>query len=76
MEEEYTIHEAKTHLSKLIQKALQGVEVVIRKGNRRVVRLTALEEPATKRRIGGCKGVLLHMADDFDEPLEDFSSYS
>ena len=33
------IHEAKTHLSKLIRYALEGEEVVIAKGNRALVRL-------------------------------------
>ena len=36
------IHEAKTHLSKLIRYALEGEEVVIAKGNRALVRLEVL----------------------------------
>ena len=50
------IHEAKTHLSKLIRYALEGEEVVIAKGNRALVRLEALpgarERASPRHRTG------------------------
>lgn len=70
-----TIHEAKTHLSKLIQKALAGEEVIIAKGKQPLVKLTVLPEVRPQRRIGGAKGMITFMADDFDAPLEDFQDY-
>ena len=70
------IHEAKTHLSRLIEEARRGGDVVIARNNVPVVRLAVLPEARSPRRIGGLQGVLLHMSDDFDEPLEDFSDYS
>jgi antitoxin (DNA-binding transcriptional repressor) of toxin-antitoxin stability system len=69
------IHEAKTHLSKLIQDALSGTEVIIAKNNRPLVRLDVLPEARLKRKIGQAKGLVLYMADDFDAPLEDFKDY-
>ena len=69
------IHEAKTQLSKLIQAALNGKEVIIAKGNKPVVRLEVLPEAQGKRVIGNAKGLVLGMADDFDEPLDDFKEY-
>ena len=69
------IHEAKTHLSKLIQAALKGREVIIAKGNKPVVRLEVLPEARSNRKIGNAKGLILSMADDFDEPLDDFREY-
>jgi antitoxin (DNA-binding transcriptional repressor) of toxin-antitoxin stability system len=69
------IHEAKTNLSKLIQSALDGREVIIAKGNKPVVRLEVLPEARGGRKIGNAKGMLVFMADDFDEPLEDFEEY-
>ena len=69
------VHEAKTHLSRLIQEALDGEEVVIARGNKPVVRLEVLPEARAKRRIGGAKGLVRFMAKDFDAPLDDFSEY-
>ncbi len=71
-----TIHEAKTNLSKLIQEALMGEEVVIAKGRHPLVRLEVLPGAVPKRRIGGSKGLIIEMSNDFDEPLEDFSEYT
>lgn len=68
------IHEAKTHLSKLIQRALQGEDIVIAKGGRPMVRLAVCREAAKQRVLGGAKG-LLEIAADFDEPLDDFADY-
>ncbi|MBT9586554.1 type II toxin-antitoxin system prevent-host-death family antitoxin [bacterium] len=70
-----TIHEAKTHLSRLIQEALSGEEIVIAKGSKSLVKLIPLECAKESRVSGTLPGLLLHMADDFDAPLEDFSEY-
>lgn len=69
------IHEAKTNLSKLIQRALAGEEVIIARDNVPVVKLVALEAPKPQRRLGGAKDFILYIADDFDAPLEDFADY-
>lgn len=70
-----SIHEAKTHLSKLIQKALAGEEVIIANAGKPVVKLVPIEQPAKKvRQFGGWKGQIW-MADDFDAPLDDFKDY-
>ena len=69
------IHEAKTQLSKLIQAALNGKQVIIAKGNKPVVRLEVLPEAQSSRKIGNAKGLILSMDDDFDEPLDDFKEY-
>lgn len=70
-----TIHEAKTHLSKLIRKVLEGEEVIIARGKTPVVKLVVLEEEPAPRQLGGLEGVVLYIADDFDEPLEEFEDY-
>ncbi len=69
------IHEAKTQLSKLIQAAVSGKQVIIARGNKPVVRLEVLPEARNHRIIGNAKGLILSMADDFDEPLDDFKEY-
>mgnify|MGYP001436989822 CR=1 FL=1 len=70
-----TIHEAKTHLSKLIQKALAGEEVIIAKGKQPLIKLVVLPEARPQRRLGGAKDVILSIADDFDAPLEEMKDY-
>lgn len=69
------IHEAKTHLSRLIQESLEGEEVIIAKGNTPLVRIQPLEKQTKPRRFDGAKGLVKYISDDFDEPLEEFSEY-
>lgn len=65
-----TIHQAKTNLSKLIEKASQGEEVVIARGSKPVARLVPIGEVNGKRRPGVLKGKL-HVGPEFFEPLPD-----
>jgi prevent-host-death family protein len=66
--ETVTIHKAKTNLSKLIEKACKGEEVVIARGNQPVVRLVAINVTGKKRVPGRLKGKL-HVGPEFFEPL-------
>jgi antitoxin (DNA-binding transcriptional repressor) of toxin-antitoxin stability system len=70
-----TIHEAKTHLSRLIQAALKGEEIIIARGNKPVVRLDVLPEARLERHIGGQPDLVLSMDEDFNDSLNDFSDY-
>ncbi len=54
-----TIHEAKTNLSRLIQKASKGEEVIISRGSKPVARLVAIGEKRGKRQPGALKGRLV-----------------
>lgn len=69
------IHDAKSQLSRLIQLSLEGEEVVIAKNNQPVVRLQAIKPTIKKRQLGSMKGFVLSVADDFDQPLDDFQDY-
>lgn len=68
MGEVVNIHEAKTHLSKLLERVGQGEEVVIAKSGRPVARLVPVVEGPERRKPGSAKGVLW-MSEDFDAPL-------
>jgi prevent-host-death family protein len=65
----WNVHEAKTHLSTLIDRALRGEEVVIARANRPVARLVALVPAARRRKPGLNASPAFWMAADFDEPL-------
>ena len=65
-----TMFEAKTNLSKLVERALKGEEVLITTGRERkpVVRLAPVAPPSTSRRLGVLKGQG-HVGPEFFEPL-------
>lgn len=70
-----SVHEAKTHLSRLINDVLAGKEVIVRRGKEEVVKLVPLNrDPQTRRTPGrfaktpGARGILDH---GFWEPLDD-----
>lgn len=68
------IHEAKTHLSRLIAKVIAGEEIIIAKGNKPVVKLVQFKTSKQTRKLGSAKGQI-QIAPDFDEPLDDFKDY-
>lgn len=68
------VHEAKTHLSRLIEEALAGEEIVIARGNQPVVRLVLVESARPERTLGWARGQI-RISDDFDAPLDDFAEY-
>ncbi|OGQ86795.1 MAG: prevent-host-death protein [Deltaproteobacteria bacterium RIFOXYA12_FULL_58_15] len=68
------IHDAKTHLSRLIQRALDGEEIIIAKGNRPLVKLVVLDDVQPPRRLGTASGKVV-IRSDFDAPIADFDGY-
>lgn len=62
-----TVHAAKTHLSRLIEAALAGEEVVISRGKRPVARLVAIPQGSFK--TGILKGRLTGPGPDFLAPM-------
>lgn len=64
----YNLYEAKTALSKLVQRAAAGEEIVIAKAGKPMAKLVSLKQAPAVRRPGGWEeGVWI--ADDFDAPL-------
>lgn len=61
-------HEAKTNLSRLLEDALSGEEVVIARGKKPIARLVPYDGGKPTRRPGYLKGAI-EIADDFDAPL-------
>ena len=64
------VHQAKTQLSRLIEQAEAGEDVVIARAGKPAVRLVAYTEPATKRTPGLWRGQV-KMSDDFDHLPDD-----
>lgn len=76
MSEAISISEAKTQLSKLVARAELGEEVVIRRGSTPVVKLVAIDPPASSKRspIGALRGQIW-IADDADELGPEWDPY-
>lgn len=64
------IHQAKTHLSRLLARVASGEEVVIAKAGRPIARLVPVERRRQHRVLGQDEG-LFEVPDDFDAPLPD-----
>jgi prevent-host-death family protein len=65
-----SVHEAKTHLSRLIERVLAGEEVIVTRNKEPVVRLVREAPPKKKRLLGLMKG-RIGPCDNADEPLPD-----
>jgi antitoxin (DNA-binding transcriptional repressor) of toxin-antitoxin stability system len=65
-----SVHEAKTHLSRLIERVLAGEEIVIARNKEPVVRLVREGPPRKKPLLGALKGqVEFNLDDGFFDPL-------
>jgi len=64
------VHEAKTHLSKILDRVLAGEEIIIAKAGKAVARLVPLK-PKRKPRVAGTHAGRIEILDDFDAPLPD-----
>jgi len=70
---EVNIHEAKTHLSKLLERVVRGEEIIIAKAGKPIARLVAISEQPVGRKPGNDAGTVF-IAPDFDAPLPEFES--
>jgi prevent-host-death family protein len=66
---EVNIHEAKTHLSRLLTKVADGEEVVIARSGEPVAKIVPIGRTGAKRILGQDAGSVI-ISDDFDAPLD------
>ena len=66
----FNMHAAKTHLSRLVDDAVDGKDVVIARAGRPVVRLVPVAKESRRRGFGSLKGKI-RIGKDFDAPLPD-----
>jgi prevent-host-death family protein len=68
----YTVHQAKTHLSRLLKEAEAGQEVVVMRGSKPVAKIVAINEaPLTKRKISGLFEGMMEYDDKVFDPMTD-----
>jgi prevent-host-death family protein len=63
------IHEAKTHLSRLVEQAAAGREVIIAKAGKPLARLVPLSAVPRPKKLGQLKG-RIKVPDNFNDPLD------
>jgi prevent-host-death family protein len=68
------LYEAKTHLSRLVEEAERGEEIILARNGKPVAKLTALRESKPSDCFGMDRGKVW-MAADFDETPDDFADY-
>jgi prevent-host-death family protein len=68
------IHEAKVHLSSLINRAAAGEEIIIARAGKPVVRLVAFQEAKPPKRVPGIWKGRVEMSRDFDELPESIAA--
>lgn len=71
METIINIHEAKTHLSRLLERVMKGEKIIIAKAGKPIAVLSPLVEPPAQRIPGNDAGKVV-IAPDFDAPLSEF----
>jgi len=67
----YTVHQAKTHFSRLLKEAEAGQEVIVLRGKKPVAKLVPIEPRATSQRIADELEELVHAASSAFNPLTD-----
>jgi prevent-host-death family protein len=71
MEKSVNVHDAKTHLSRLLERVEAGEEITLARAGRPVARLVPYVRRSEPRPLGLLKGkIVIH--DDFDDPLPEF----
>jgi len=74
MDEAVAIGEAKTNLSRLVTRAEQGEEIVIRRGPRKVAKIVPYQTGEAQSLFGALRG-RVRIGDDFDDPIPEFDPY-
>jgi prevent-host-death family protein len=69
MTDTVNLYDAKTNLSKLVDRAAAGEEIVIAKAGKPKAKLVPYQPPRKKRRFGQNLLGITYIADDFDGPL-------
>jgi prevent-host-death family protein len=67
------VHEAKTHLSRLLERVERGEEIVIGRAGKPIARLVPYTKTRARRVPGGWEG-RVHIAEDFDELPEELAA--
>ena len=69
------VHEAKTHFSKLVARAMAGERIIIAKAGKPVAELGPITERPSRGRVPGIDRGKVFVHEDWDDPLPEFEEY-
>jgi prevent-host-death family protein len=69
------INQALLQITKLLEIASSGEEIIITKNNQPMVKLVSVEPMIKRSPLFGSDKDIISISDDFDEPLEEFKEY-
>lgn len=69
------VSQARERLAELVRDAARGEDVILTEGGEPVARIIPIAGAQGPREFGSARG-MIHMADDFDAPIEDFREYT
>jgi prevent-host-death family protein len=67
----YTVHQAKTHFSRLLKEAEEGKEVLVTRGKRPVAKIVPIQAPSSRKELAGAYAKPAHWDDDAFDPMTD-----
>jgi prevent-host-death family protein len=67
----YTVHQAKTHFSRLLKEAEAGQEVVVMRGKKPVAKIVAAESTFSRKSLAGAYAKEVHWDDNAFDPMTD-----
>ena len=67
----YTVHQAKTHLSRLLKEAEAGQEVIVVRGSKPVAKIVAIDYTFSRKSLAGAYAKDVHWDDDAFDPMTD-----
>jgi prevent-host-death family protein len=67
----YTVHQAKTHLSRLLKEAEAGQEVIVMRGKKPVAKVVAVDSTFSRKSLAGAYAKDVHWDDDAFNPMTD-----
>jgi len=67
----YTVHQAKTHLSRLLKEAEAGQEVIVVRGTKPVAKIVAIDSTFSRKSLAGAYAKDVHRDDDAFDPMTD-----
>jgi prevent-host-death family protein len=67
----YTVHQAKTHFSRLLKEAEAGKEVIVLRGSKPVAKIVAVDSTFSRASLAGAYAKDVHWDDDAFDPMSD-----
>lgn len=73
--ETITIQQALNQINEILEKAFSGEEIFIKNNDEQIIKISSMLLPLARPSLFGSDKDKIYIADNFDDPLEDFEEY-